>query len=287
MCSESHTPYTRDMVRRAPRSLSGQVSRHVSRHVSRCLATFGLLGLGLGALTVTPACRTQSGPDGEASAKKTPRPEVRAFTAEGTELFESFLNDAPDDAPIVVAIHGRGDSPKNFRELYRRFGGKVHLLVPKAYAPFHTGFSWFDLREGMTDAELGASVGAALERLHRAVASVVGGKRYIVTGFSQGGILSYGFASRYAAEVRCALPVAGSLPGPLLPGPKQQAAKTRAFHGDADDVIAVKWGFATVETFQREGADARLTTYPGLGHSISDGLLSDYFAALTECVGAP
>lgn len=242
-----------------------------------------LLPLALG-LAPAAACRTQPGAEREAAAKKAPRPEVRTLTAEGTELLESFTNDAPDDAPIVVAIHGRGDSPKNFRELYKRFGGKVRLLVPKAYTPFHTGFSWFDLHEGMTDAELGASVGGALERLHRAVASLVGGKRYIVTGFSQGGILSYGFAARYPAEVRCALPVAGSLPGPLLPGPKQPAAKTRAFHGEADDVIAAKWGLATVETFKREGADARLTTYPGLGHSISDALLADYFAALAECV---
>ena len=242
-----------------------------------------LLPLALG-LAPAAACRTQPGAEREAAAKKAPRPEVRTLTAEGTELLESFTNDAPDDAPIVVAIHGRGDSPKNFRELYKRFGGKVRLLVPKAYTPFHTGFSWFDLHEGMTDAELGASVGGALERLHRAVASVVGGKRYIVTGFSQGGILSYGFAARYPAEVRYTLPVAGSLPGPLLPGPKQPAAKTRAFHGEADDVIAAKWGLATVETFKREGADARLTTYPGLGHSISDALLADYFAALAECV---
>lgn len=249
-------------------------------------AALWLTALAFGAAPVS-ACRTQPASESEATAKRAPRPEVRAFTVEGTELLESFTNDAADDAPIVIAIHGRGDSPKNFRELYRRFGGKVRLLVPKAYAPFHTGFSWFQLREGMSDAELGVSVGEALERLHRAVASVVAGRRYVVTGFSQGGILSYGFASKYPGEVGCALPVAGSLPGPLLPGPKQHAAKTRAFHGEADDVIAAKWGIATVETFKREGADARLTTYPGLGHAINDALLADYFAALTECVASP
>lgn len=243
------------------------------------LVTLTLLGL-----ATTTACRSQA-PEGEASPqKRAPRPAVRAFTSEGTELFESFTNDAPDDAPIVVAVHGRGDTPQSFSALYKRFGGKVRLLVPRAYAPFHTGFSWFELREGMTDAELGASVGGALERLHKALVPVVAGRRYVITGFSQGGILSFAFASRFAPELLCALPVAGSLPGPLLPGPKQKAAKTRAFHGEADDVIALKWGVATVETFAREGGDAVMKSYPGLGHSIHDALLADYFSALEGCI---
>jgi phospholipase/carboxylesterase len=229
-------------------------------------------------------CRTQA-PGEVEEAKKPPRPESRTFTVEGTEILESYTNDAPDSAPIVVAIHGRGDSPTAFSALYKRYAGKVHVLAPKGYAPFGDGFSWFELREGMTDAELGASVGAAAERLHKSIAAAVGGKRYVVTGFSQGGILSYAFASKYAAELVCALPIAGSLPGPLLPGPKQKAAKTRAFHGEADSVIASKWGTATVETFVREGGDATLKTYPGLGHQFNQELMTDYFTALDGCVG--
>jgi len=240
--------------------------------------------LALTVLAFAPGCRTQA-PGGETEEpKKAPRPESRTFTSEGTEILETFTNDAPDDAPIVVAIHGRGDTPAAFSALYKRYGGKVRVLSPRAYAPFGDGFSWFALKPGMSDEELAKNVGESLEKLHKSVAAAVGGKRYVVTGFSQGGILSYGFASKFGAEVVCALPVAGSLPGQLLPGEKVKAAKTRAFHGDADDTIASRWGKATVETFARGGADATIKTYPGLGHSFNQELMTDYFAALDACV---
>lgn len=237
-------------------------------------------------VSVSAGCRTQAPGEGdEAPVKKAPRPESRTLTVEGTEIFETFTNDAPDDAPIVVAIHGRGDTPAAFSALYKRYGGKVRVLSPRAYDPFGDGFSWFSLREGLTDAEFGDNVRAAMTKLHASVAKVVGGKKYVVTGFSQGAILSYAFAAQYPNELRCALPVAGSLPGPLLPKPKEKAAKTRAFHGDADDVIASKWGKATIDTFAREGGDATLKTYAGLGHRFNPELMTDYFAALDECVG--
>ncbi len=247
-------------------------------------AVLSLLVAGATLAFASSGCRTQAPGENE-EPKKAPRAASRAFTAEGTEFLETFTNDAPDDAPIVVAIHGRGDTPAAFSALYKRYGGKVHVLTPRAYSPHGDGFSWFDLREGMTDGELGTSVGGALERLHKSVAAAVGGKRYVVTGFSQGGILSYGFASKYPSEVICALPVAGSLPGPLLPVSKQKAAKTRGFHGEADTIIASKWGVATVEAFVREGADASLKTYPGLGHQFNQDLMTDYFTALDGCVG--
>lgn len=234
------------------------------------------------ALFLVAGCRTQPASDTE-EPKKAPRPESRTFTVEGTEMIETFTNDAPDNAPIVVAIHGRGDTPVAFGALYKRYGGKVHVLAPRGYTPHGDGFSWFALKEGMSDAELGASVGEALEKLHKSIAAAVAGKKYIVTGFSQGGILSYGFASKYAGEVVCAIPVAGSLPGPLLPPEKQKAAKTRAFHGEADTVIASKWGTATVEAFARNGADATIKTYAGLGHQFNQELMTDYFTAIDGC----
>lgn len=246
------------------------------------------LATALAVLALAAGCRTQApgATDGEEAPaqKKAPRPESRNFTSEGTDILETFTNDAPDDAPIVVAIHGRGDSPPAFSALYKRYGGKVRVLSPRGYAPFGDGFSWFALKPGMSDDELAKGVGEALEKLHKSIAAAVGGKKYVVTGFSQGGILSYGFASKYPAEVLCALPVAGSLPGHLLPPEGQKAAKTRAFHGEADDTIAARWGKATIETFARQGADATIKTYAGLGHSFNQELMTDYFAALDGCL---
>ena len=75
----------------------------------------------------------------------------------------------------------------------------------------------------MTDEQFGAEVGASEARLWKGVAKLAGKRRPIVTGFSQGGILSFAMAARHPNEVRYAFPVAGSCPGPILPGLRQHS----------------------------------------------------------------
>lgn len=203
---------------------------------------------------------------------------------EGVDFIELFPNDADETAPLVVAIHGMGDKPDNWIDSWRTFPAKAQIVLPRAFTKYGEGFSWFEFRDGMTDAESGAEVGAAEEKLWKAIAKLAGSRRMLVTGFSQGGMLSFAIASRHGDQVAYAFPVSGSCPGPLLPKDKVKAAPLVAFHGTSDNVLAFKWGKGAVDAFKERGNDATLKVYPGVGHTISPEMRSDLWAEIQKAL---
>lgn len=209
-------------------------------------------------------------------------PRTRSYA--GVEMIEVFQGGALETSPLVVAIHGRGDRPENWVEDIRTFPGKAQIVIPRAFEPYGDGFSWFPLREGMTDETLGAAVGASEARLWNGILAVARGRKVIVTGFSQGGILSFAMASRHPDVVTHAFPCAGGCPGPLLPKNKAKAAPILAFHGTEDRVLQIQFAREAVHAFQEQGNEAQLKEYPGLGHSMNAAMHQDLFAALVKAL---
>jgi phospholipase/carboxylesterase len=232
-----------------------------------------LRGLGSVALSTPLAC----------SRTPPPRPSwPRTTVYEGISMIELFPRDADESSPLIVAVHGRGDRPEHWVEDWRRFPAKVHIALPRAFTPLGDGFSWFDFKDGMTDEQFGAEVGAAEARLWQGVAKVAAKRSVIVTGFSQGGILSFAMASRHPDVVSHAFPVSGSCPGPLLPQNKAHAAPLIAFHGTTDKVLDIKWSREAVNAFKEQGNDAQLKEYEGIGHTMSPKMHEDLWAAITR-----
>jgi phospholipase/carboxylesterase len=210
----------------------------------------------------------------------------RRSVHQGIEFHELFPGGADESAPLVVAIHGRGDRPESWIPTWRAFPARVQVALPRAESAHGDGFSWFELRDGMTDEELGAEVGAAEERLFRGVAELAAGRRPIVTGFSQGGILTFAIAARRGSETARAFPVAGSCPGPLLPKEGERAAPLVAFHGTEDRVLDIKWGRAAVAAFAERGNEATIREYPGVGHTVTDAMRADLWDAIEAALPA-
>jgi phospholipase/carboxylesterase len=230
----------------------------------------------LGTLALA-ACRQKEDPP--------PRPTgPRTRDYDGVEMIELFPHDADESSPIIVAVHGMGDRPERWVDDWQKFPARARIALPRAFHPYSGGFSWFALRDGMTDEELGAGVGAAEERLWKGIAKLAAGKRVIVTGFSQGGILSFAMASRHPNEVIRAFPVAGSCPGPLLP--KGKAAPLLAFHGTEDKLLELRWGREAVNAFKERGNDAAIREYPGIPHAISPEMHRDLWDAIVKTLGS-
>ncbi len=199
-------------------------------------------------------------------------------------MIELFPNGALESSPLVVAIHGMGDRPDRWVDDWRRFPAKVQIALPRAFDRWGDGWSWFRFEEGMTDEQFGARVAAAEERLWRGLAKLAAGRKMIVTGFSQGGILSFAIAARHPDAVIRAFPVAGSCPGPLLPRDKARAAPILAFHGTSDKVLDVKWGREAVSAFRAQGNEAEIKEYEGVGHTITREMREDLWRAIVAAV---
>jgi phospholipase/carboxylesterase len=208
----------------------------------------------------------------------------RKTVYEGVEFLELFPNEADESSPLVFAVHGRGDKPERWVETWSRFPARAQIAMPRAFTKWGDGFTWFELRDRMTDEELGTEVGAAETRLWKGVARLAGSRRFVVTGFSQGGILAFAMAARHPAPIVKAFPVAGSCPGPLLPRNKAKAAPVLAFHGTLDDVIRFQYAREAVEAFRAEGNAADLVEYPGVGHGMTDEMRTRLWSEIKRSI---
>lgn len=106
----------------------------------------------------------------------------------------------------------------------------------------------------------------------------------IVTGFSQGGMLSFALAVRYPELVDAAIPISGFLPMPLLPRAGARVATIRAMHGDADDLVPLARDEESIRALRALGADVALRTYPGVRHTMTATMGDDLSAAIAEAL---
>lgn len=210
----------------------------------------------------------------------------RRTTHAGLEVIELFPNEASETSPLVVAIHGLGDRPEHWVEGWRGFPKKAQIVLPRAFTPYGDGFSWFPLRATLTDDELARKVGESAERLWAGLSAIAAGRKVIVTGFSQGGMLSYTLAARHADRISGAFPVSGFCPPALVPKDRAPAAPVLAFHGTADQVLPIQLDRDTVASFKANGSRIELREYADVGHTITPEMRRDWWAALTDAVSA-
>ena len=198
---------------------------------------------------------------------------------------------ADETLPMIVAIHGLGDSPEGFANLLRGFDRKARVIVPRAFDRYGRGWSWFPIRmaDG-DDAAIGAAISNSAAKLAPAIEQLAAtyptqGRPY-VTGFSQGGMLSFALAVEHGELITAAFPVGGWLPEPLWPsaGPKADAPPIVAFHGEADDRVPFAPTQAAVTKLDSLGYAVELHGYAGVGHSISRPMHAELSASLGAAI---
>ncbi len=234
-------------------------------------------------------------PEAQAPVPAASDPQVQpARAALSYELFLTGGAQADDELPLVVAIHGLGSRPERFQGLYQDFSLPARVVLPLAPTPTaNGGGSWYPFRRGETDQEARAA------RIHSAaqlVAELLDSLPQehptrglpVVTGFSQGGMLSFALAADWPERISAALPIGGGLPEPLLPSAEEQPERLPtivAFHGEDDDVVPYAPAAESIAALALLGYPARMHSYPGLKHSISAELREDYYAQLALVVG--
>ncbi len=196
--------------------------------------------------------------------------------------------DAP--LPLIIAIHGLGDRPERFAALLKDLPVAARVVVPRAPAAHGRGFSWFPVRVPVAGPQPGLEEGlrasttklAALARHLSTTRPTVG--RPTVTGFSQGGMLSFALAAAHPDVFAAALPVAGALPRSMWPAKGAPTTRVRAFHGDVDRVIAVDDARDLMRHLTANGWDATLGTFQGVGHAVPPMMRASLHAELAAAV---
>lgn len=191
--------------------------------------------------------------------------------------------------PMIIAIHGLGDSPQGFRTLLEGFDRPARVILPRALdAHEDGGWSWFPIRARDRDvAALAQGIDHAADVLAPAIAQLTEQRptigKPIVTGFSQGGMLSFALAVEHGELFAAALPIGGWLPEPLWPANATASAPPiLAFHGDADAAVRYEPTKLCVEQLRGLGYPVELRTYVGVGHMISPEIHADFMQALRD-----
>ncbi len=204
-------------------------------------------------------------------------------THQGVRFVHRFVADAGSSAPLVVCMHGRGGSPENLAPLWEGFARPVEVALPQGLEPFGSGSAWFNVKSNAPDEQLTAGIAAAEEKLWPAIVEVARGRPVIVTGFSQGGMMSFAIAARHPSAVTVAVPMGGMLPHGLFPKAGAQTAKVLALHGAEDDVIPLSYARDTVAAF---GSNATLRVFDGAAHRITPEMQRELWAAVDSALGA-
>ncbi|MGH7281084.1 MAG: alpha/beta hydrolase, partial [Polyangiaceae bacterium] len=222
----------------------------------------------------TEAPSVASGP--ASTDDESPKKE-RAGDLEVLELTTAGAH-AKDILPMIVAIHGLGDKPENWLDFFSSFPVPARIILPRAPEPWGEGGSWFGYPPKSID-DLAQGVALAGDRVAKAIADLEKSRptkgRAIVTGFSQGGFVSYDLAVHHADVISAAFPMSGALPSPLAPANEAEAkaaAPIFAVHGDADRIVPIQMDRDGVAKIASLGGRATLQEFPRIQHTVTPAM---------------
>jgi phospholipase/carboxylesterase len=211
----------------------------------------------------------------------------KGLPASSLRVVRRTLGETDPSTPLawIVAFHGLGDTPEGFAHLFDGLSLKAHVYFVQAPMKYGAGYDWFGARLLGDPAALAVGIQERLQDIERLVSVLALQPQNrgdaIVTGFSQGGILSYAVAVAGLPHVRATLPLAGWLP-PSLAG-SLPVLPVHAFHGENDAVVPFSGARHMVDTWQQRGKDENslsLRTYTGVAHSVSHRMRRDWAARL-------
>ena len=245
-----------------------------------------------------PAPETSKEPTGNAAqADAFQAPDADGFgRAAGLRYLEIVQGEKADARlPMVVVIHGMGDRAR--ADWLDAIGVTLpaRFILPEAPNAYGDGYSWFGykVRGDNPPGALADGIADAAERVARALEVLLKQRptlgRPIVTGFSQGGMLSFALALRHPELVELAQPISGTLPEPLWPTARAADGRQppiRALHGTADEIVPIDGPRALTAKLQALGYDATLKEFSDIGHHVSGQMTSQSHQTLDAVVQA-
>lgn len=192
-----------------------------------------------------------------------------------------------DASLVVLAVHGRGQSPDFMRELALRIGRDDVAYV----APAAADGSWYPTGFLSPIADNEPSLGHALEavqmQLDALLSDGISGERIVLLGFSQGACLLSDFILRTGARVAAALLHTGGYIGPderTWPLAPDALADLRVLLQCArdDDWVPLHRVVATASALTAAGASVQLDVYDAEEHHINDDAVAGMRRLLRE-----
>lgn len=193
--------------------------------------------------------------------------------------------------PLVVALHGRGDTADGFTRAFRDMPTPARVVLLRA--PIHEGDSgdaWFTFQHLDTWNHVAQDVDALCDRVVATVDAIEAAHpsrgRPILTGFSQGGMIAYAMALRHPDRFAALYPVSGILVTELYHHDHADPAHTPpivAFHGTRDEIIPIDADREAIATLERRGIHVELRAHDAT-HWLDGAMRTDLWTHIADAV---
>lgn len=164
---------------------------------------------------------------------------------------------ADSKGPLVLALHGRGDTPEHFSAVAGRLGPKWTWRLLKAPLPWRENTQWF-----RSDApDQGHADMLAAERLVEAHVRSAPGRKVALLGFSQGCFVAAHFVAEHPSQVAAVVCISGALAYPLDAKPAATATPMLFVHGSEDQVVPLARGRDAADQLKKLGIAVEFTQH--------------------------
>ena len=166
-----------------------------------------------------------------------------------------------DRFPLMLFLHGSGERGTNLDDL-KRYGPPMYLNDPEQAKTwrFLTIAPQCPQGVGWSPAQLKIFIDKICDKFP------VDKDRIYVTGVSMGGRGAWEMLTNYPEIFAAGVPICGW--GNVNAAENMKNVPVWAFHGEEDTAVRCSASIEMIDALKKAGAvDARLTTYPGVGHN--------------------
>ena len=186
--------------------------------------------------------------------------------------------DDSDELPLVIMLHGRGADANDLADLAPYVGPRFRFVFPNAPKPFEPmpgypfGYTWFDGWPAERNSLLESRT-LLLQFIDEIIAKYPTPKgKVILSGFSQGGLMSIDVGFRTSVELAGIVVMSGAVYEEDLP-PFRPDIPMLMVHGTEDDVIPALVAHRARRVLEDHGVDVDYREF-AMGHQVSDESMS-------------
>ena len=211
-------------------------------------------------------------------------PSIEATTANVS--FEYIIKysgeaDASASLPMLIALHGNGDTPDNFFDTaLDQISIPARIILIKAPISMGRGTAW-------------PMDNTALQQYAKAIAEIIPllqekyptKKQAALFGFSGGGVMAYYLSAAHPQQFSYIFPISGRLNQQQLTGIENKNShvlKVFAFHGIQDSVINISGGRTAYQLLQDRGTRISFKEFQGGHHGVFTNVKPEISRLLDE-----
>nr|WP_294938712.1 dienelactone hydrolase family protein [uncultured Flavobacterium sp.] len=192
--------------------------------------------------------------------------------------------------PVIIALHWMRSNPEEFAQYVDSFKNPVRILLVEGNYPYKEGFSFYptspDNYYKMPDDDKMKVLLNESDKLAKFIKAATilypSDKKPIIIGASQGGDLSYMIGIRYNNLISLSCPLLATIDNRIITKIKSKTvAPIIAFHGEDDPIVNVSTAENHIKLLKKNGYTAKINTYKGVKHDISEKMESDYIRLIS------